>query len=106
MEGGICHSYQQNTSKIPQPETEDDLRPIALTSFFSKVMEKFVVMWLLEIIGDKLDVRQYGGMRGNSVQHYLIELMNFILYNQDSTEPTAILACLVDFSKAFNRQTY
>ena len=69
-------------------------------------MEKFVVMWLLEIIGDKLDIRQYGGMRGNSVQHYLIELMNFILYNQDSTEPTAILACLVDFSKAFNRQDH
>ena len=32
--------------------------------------------------------------------------MNFILYNQDSPEPTAILACLVDFSKAFNRQDH
>ena len=98
--------YVTPISKIPQPETEDDLRPIALTTFFSKVMEQFVVKWLLEIIGDKLDIRQYGGMRGNSVQHYLIELMNFILYNQDSTEPTAILACLVDFSKAFNRQDH
>ena len=45
-------------------------------------------------------------IRGNSVQHYLVELMNFILYNQDSPEPTAILACLVDFSKAFNRQDH
>ena len=98
--------YVTPIGKIPQPETEDDLRPIALTSFFSKVMEKFVVIWLLETIGDKLDIRQYGGIRGNSVQHYLIELMNFILYNQDSTEPTAILACLVDFSKAFNRQDH
>ena len=98
--------YVTPISKTQQPETEDDLRPIALTSFFSKVMEKFVVMWLLETIGEKLDIRQYGGIRGNSVQHYLIEFMNFILYNQDSPEPTAILACLVDFSKAFNRQDH
>ena len=33
--------------KVHLPETEDDLRPIALTAFFSKVMEHFVVMWLL-----------------------------------------------------------
>ena len=97
--------YVTPISKVPQPETEDDLRPIALTSFFSKVMEQFVVNWLLEIIGDKLDLRQYGGIRGNSIQHYLVELLNFILYNQDSPEPTAILACLVDFSKAFNSRT-
>ena len=98
--------YVTPIGKIPQPETEDDLRPIALTSFFSKVMEQFVVMWLLEVIGDKLDIRQYGGIKGNSVSHYLIELINFILYNQDNTEPTSVLACFVDFKKAFNRQDH
>ena len=69
-------------------------------------MENFVVMWLLEFIGHKIDIRQYGGRKGNSTSHYLIELINFILYNQDSTEPTAVLACLVDFEKAFNRQDH
>ena len=88
------------------PESEDDLRPISLTTFFSKVMEQFVVQWLIEIIGHKLDFRQYGGMKGNAVSHYLIELINFILFNQDSKEPTSVLACLVDFSKAFNRQDH
>ena len=92
--------------KVPLPETEDDLRPIALTAFFSKVMEHFVVMWLLEFVGSKLDFRQYGGMKGNSITHYLIELVNFILHSQDRSEPTAVLACLVDFSKAFNRQDH
>ena len=69
-------------------------------------MEKFVVMWLMEILGPKLDFRQYGGTKGNSTTHYLIELVNFILHSQDRTEPTAVLACLVDFSKAFNRQDH
>ena len=88
------------------PETEDDLRPISLTNFFSKVTENFVVNYLLQYIGDKIDIRQYGGIRGNSVTHYLVEFINFILLNQDSTDQTAILACMVDFSKAFNRQNH
>ena len=86
--------YTTPIGKIPQPESEDDLRPIALTFFFSKVMEQLVVMWFMEIIGDKFDLRQYGGMKGNSTSYYLIELINFILYNQDNTEATAVLACL------------
>ena len=98
--------YVTPIGKIPQPETEDDLRPISLTSFWSKLLEQFVVMWLLEYIGDQLDIRQYGGMKGNSISHYLIELINFILYNQDDQEPTAVLAGLIDFSKAFNRQDH
>ena len=92
--------------KIPIPETEDDLRPISLTPFFSKVTEHFVVMWLMQYLEDKIDFRQYGGIKGNSITHYLIEFINFILLNQDSTDQTAILACMVDFAKAFNRQNH
>ena len=98
--------YVTPLSKIDMPETEDDLRPISLTNFFSKVLENFVFHWLLIYIGDKIDFRQYGGLKGNSVCHYLIELLNFILAHQDSKTPTAILACMVDFSKAFNRQDH
>ena len=39
--------YVTPIGKIPIPESEDDLRPISLTAFCSKVMEAFVVMWLL-----------------------------------------------------------
>ena len=92
--------------KIPMPETEDDLRPISLTPFFSKVAEHFVVEWLLDFIGDQIDFRQYGGLKGNSITHYIIEFVNFILSCQDSSDQTAIMACLVDFSKAFNRQNH
>ena len=54
-------------------------------------------------IGDELDPKQFGGLKGNSISHYMIELINFILYNQDYNLPIGILACAVDFSKAFNR---
>ena len=92
--------------KIPQPISEDDLRPISLTPFYSKVCEHFVVKWLMQFIGHKIDLRQYGGLKGNSVNHYLIELVNFILTCQDSAEQTAVLSYLVDFQKAFNRQSH
>ena len=67
--------------KVPDPQTEDDLRIISLTAFFSKVMEKFVVEWLMKFISKRLDPKQFGGLKGNSISHYLIELINFILYN-------------------------
>ena len=92
--------------KIPTPESEDDLRPISLTPFFSKVTEHFVVAWLLDFIGDKIDFRQYGGLKGNSITHYIIEFLNFILSSQDSSDQTAVMACMVDFCKAFNRQDH
>ena len=92
--------------KIPMPETEDDLRQISLTSFFSKVTEHFVIAWLMEFIKDNTDFRQYGGLKGKSITHCLIEFINFILSCQEKTDQTAILACMVDFSKAFNRQNH
>ena len=61
------------------PESEDDLRPISLTPFFSKVTEHFVVMWLLGFIAEKIDFRQYGGLKGNSITHYIIEIYQFYL---------------------------
>ena len=76
--------------KIPDPLTEDDLRIISLTAFFSKVMEKFVIEWLMFFIGDLLDPKQFGGLKGNSISHYMIELMNFILYNQDYNLPWSL----------------
>ena len=43
---------------------------------------------------------------GGPICHYIIEFINFILLNQDSSEQTAVLACMVDFNKAFNRMDH
>ena len=36
----------------------------------------------------------------------MIEFLNFILVNQDGPEQKAVLACMVDYEKAFNRQNH
>ena len=98
--------YGLPLKKTPQPENEDQIRIISLTPFFSKLFEKFVMTWLLEYLQPHIDLGQYGGQKGNSVSHYLIDFVNFISYNQDVKNIHAVLAVAVDFAKAFNRQNH
>ena len=44
--------------------------------------------------------------RPPSTTHYLIHLINFILADLDSYEPTAVIALIVDYAKAFNRMSH
>ena len=101
-----CTEYGIPLQKQTNPLNEDQLRIISLTSFFSKNFENFVIEWLLKYVGDKMDPNQYGGQKENSITHYLIEFVNFVLYNQDMSSPRAVLAVMVDFKKAFNRQNH
>ena len=95
--------YGTPLQKKTNPVEEDDLRIISLTSYLSKKFEHFVIVWLLEYIGSQLDWGQYGGRKGTSISHYLIDFVNFILYNQDLAVPHSVIAVMIDFSKAFNR---
>ena len=70
------------------------------------MLERFIVQLLLEYIEDKIDTKQFGGLKGNSISHYMIDLVNFILYSQEDNNPTAVLVATVDFAKAFNRQNH
>lgn len=52
--------------KITKPTCESDVRPISLTPFLSKVLEDFVVSWLIEDVRDKIDPMQFGCLKGTS----------------------------------------
>ena len=41
--------------KVSNPETEEQLRIISLTSYLSKVFEQYVVQWLMEYVGNQMD---------------------------------------------------
>ena len=97
--------YGTPIEKKPNPKTNDELRIISLTKFFSKVFEKFIVNWILDSIGTKIDPGQFGGLKGHSIAHYLIHIVNFILSNLDSREPTGILAAITLFKSLLKNVT-
>ena len=91
--------------KVFPPTSEDDLRPISRTFFFSKVYESFIGEWLLPVIRPYMDPGQYG-IKGSSIVHYLIKFLHFTHSSLDLKQPHAVLAALVDLSKAFNRVSH
>ena len=97
--------YHLPINKIPSPQSEDDLRNLGLTPFFSKRLEWFLIQWIWPYINHHIDLDQLGGLPGCSVEHYLVLMLDFIYrhLDQNHKKPTAVLAGLVDFSKAFNR---
>jgi hypothetical protein len=95
--------HQTPIPKVSPTSSEDDLRNISGTPFFSKVYEAFLSDWLLPIVSPYLDPANCGGLKGLSISHYLIRLLHFIHRNIDKAEPHAVVMALVDLSKAFNR---
>ena len=96
---------QISIPKVFPPASEDELRPISKTFFFSKVYESFIAEWLLPVIQPFMDPGQYG-LKGSSIVHYLIKFLHFIHASLDLKQPHAVLAALIDLSKAFNRVSH
>ena len=95
--------YGTVLKKTNIPEDESMVRIISITYQLSTLMERFIIDWLMIYIEDKLDRDQFGGQKGHSIAHYLIEIQNFLLYNQDLSKPLATLFAGVDISKGFNK---
>ena len=98
----------ENQTPIPKsypPESEEDLRNISGTPFFSKLYESFLSDWLLPIVLPFLDPSNCGGLKGTSISHYLIRPLHFILhfFSVEKRQPHAAVFALIDLSKAFNR---
>ena len=91
--------------KIPHPQSLNDLRKISLTSEFSLVYEGFIKDWLLEDLGPIIDKSQFGNQKGQSTEHLLVCLMDQIHKLLDSNpNNSAIIASLIDWASAFDRQ--
>ena len=96
---------QVTIPKVFPHNSEDDLRPLSKTFFFSKVYEAFLFDWLLPFILPYMDQGQYG-MKGSSIVHYLIRFLHYIHSSLDLNQPHAVLAVLIDLNKAFNRVSH
>jgi hypothetical protein len=68
-------AFEKKANVIPIPKSQppksakDYLRPISLTSTFSKILESLVGNWILAKVTNKLDVRQFVALRGRSTTH-------------------------------------
>ena len=97
--------HQVPLPKVYPPSSEDDLRNIAKTAFFSKCFESFLSDWLMPIVQPFLDPCQYG-LKGASINHYMVKLLKFIHEYLDLKNPHAVVLALIDLSKAFNRVSH
>ena len=93
--------------KVYPPQTPKDLRKISGTSNFSRIFEKIVAEVMIEDMKPTRDPSQYGNSKGVSTQHYLVKMVDRILTILDSNnekEKYAVIAQLVDWAQAFDRQ--
>ncbi len=84
----------------PPRSIQSDIRPISLTCTLSKYMESFVGNWLLDKTERSIDLRQYGGMKGLSTTHALVDLLHHIHESAHIGNTSRI--CFIDYSKAFD----
>ena len=85
------------------PESYADLRNISCTKLVSKVFETFVLQFAMEEVS--LKNNQFGGVKGCSTAHMLIEIIQEICSNSEDYRSTTVLSSL-DYSKAFNRLSF
>ena len=88
--------------KKPPRAIESDLRPISLTPILSKELEYFPSKWLWNLVKDKMDSNQYGGIPGSSPVHALVDLYHHWLEALDSRQRQYIRVLFLDYAKAFD----
>ena len=97
---------QEFVTVIPKcrtPAFVSDLRNISCTMLPSKIYESYVLNWLSTEVTCKNN--QYGGIKGCSVSHLLVELWDQICWDlEDARAATLITA--IDYAKAFNRLSF
>ena len=90
---------------MPIPKTNppkcDKLRPVSLSDCFAKVAETFITDWILEDISDKIDLQQYGNVKGVSTSHYLVSLLHFLYQGADKVINVGTVV-LTNFLKVFD----
>ena len=100
------HWKREYVTIIPKkntPEDFSDMRNISCTLFISKVYEQFVLKCLQE--ETSLKDNQFGGVKGCSTTHMIIEVLQEICENAEDYRSATVI-CAIDYSKAFNRMSF
>ena len=96
-------------TRVYPPEKLDHLRRISGLFNLAKITDKILAEFLVEDMSPSSDQAQYGNEEGLSVQHYLVKLLHQVLINLErnsQSEAFAVVMSMVDWSKAFDRQSH
>ena len=83
------------------------LRNISGLLNWYKIYESLLSELIISDMEKNMDSAQYGNRKGKSINHYLIKMIDRILLavdNNSRKETVAVIASLIDWSKAFPRQ--
>ena len=102
---GIFPRRWKKAFAIPVPKTNcpdslNDLRPVSLTANPGKTLERIVAEEVWKTVMPQLDPRQFGNVKGSSCLHYLVDYIDYVASNIDSTNEVA--AVTIDLRKAFD----
>ena len=62
--------------KSPPQSIESDLRPVSLTSLLAKELERVIMPWLKDSVGDQIGDMQFGNQQGVSTTHMLVKMLH------------------------------
>ena len=91
---------------IPKNQAPDGLgetRNLSCTPLFSKMLEAFILEELRKHV--KMKPTQFGGIKGLSVNHFLMETWDEVLHATDAPG-RAVNLMSIDFQKVFNRMDH
>jgi len=106
VQQGTVPAIWKSANVIPVPKIkparriESDLRPISLTPTLSKVLESFVGQWMLETVTEQFDHKQFGGLKGRSTVHALVDILQ--LWHTALDDQQSVRVVFVDYAKAFD----
>src|SRR5665811_482045 len=79
----------------------NDMRAITQTDVFSKISESLVYDKLYRAVEGKININQYGGLKGSSTNHYISKMNDFVLKSLE-TPKSKVLITLINMKKAFD----
>lgn len=106
VQQGIVPTLWKSANVVPIPKVkparsiQNDLRPISLTPTLSKLLESFVGEWMLETVSSKFDAKQFGGLKGRSTIHALVDILH--LWHTALNDERSIRVVFIDYAKAFD----
>ena len=87
---------------MKEPEVLKDVRKVASTSDYNKVLEAVIKDFITEDIAKNLDPKQFGGKKGHGTEHMIVALMDRVLMLLDNNYTKSVLIKAgVDWSSAF-----